>query len=194
MFSCRKPLEHDPNKRYCVQPSIIVLHEFHHIDAEKVKEERILASIFLSFYILLFIVLKEEPDDTANLTLSSTSSSPSNASPVNNMCSSIALNRSNALSESCLPPLDDSTPLFGEIFDELILPDGYGTLLSDDVNSIDSQTSKVNIDPFMNYRDESCDTVGTPNLLSPDALSKVNGRKISAISSIFSVCLCVCFY
>lgn len=119
-------------------------------------------------------VLKEEPDDTAHLTLSSSSSpNASLSSPVNNMCAPIALSRSSALGEPCLPPLDDSTPLFGEIFDELILPDGYGTLLSDDVSSIDSQTSKINIDPFMNYRDESCDTVGTPNLLSPDNLSKV---------------------
>lgn len=130
----------------------------------------------LNFHSSLFAVLKEEPDDAANLTLSATSSNggASISLPVNNMCSPIALHRASALNEPCLPPLDDSTPLFGEIFDELILPNGYGTLLSDDVSSIDSQSSKINIDPFMSYRDESCDNFGTPNLLSPDTLAKVN--------------------
>lgn len=77
---------------------------------------------------------------------------------------------------SNIKPLDDTTtPLFGEIFDELILPDGYCTLLSDDINPIDSQSSKMNIiDPFINYRDEMCETSQTsPSILSPDNLSKV---------------------
>lgn len=102
-------------------------------------------------------MLKEEPDDTANL--------PS------------SYNRSNPLTEPCLPPLDETTPLFGEIFDELILPDGYATLLTDDVNSIDSHSTKMNIDPFMSYRDESSDTVGTPILLSPENITKVRGSR-----------------
>lgn len=89
------------------------------------------------------------------------------------------LNLPNSLSHSTsttLKPLDDTTtPLFGEIFDELILPDGYCTLLSDDINPIDSQSSKMNIiDPFINYRDEMCETAETsPSILSPDNLSKV---------------------
>lgn len=72
-------------------------------------------------------------------------------------------------------PLDDTTtPLFGEIFDELILPDGYCTLLSDDINPIDAQSKMNIIDPFINYRDEMCETAETSSgILSPDNLSKV---------------------
>lgn len=86
------------------------------------------------------------------------------------------LNLPNSLSFTTIKPLDDTTtPFFGEIFDELILPDGYCTLLSDDINPIDSQSSKMNIiDSFINYRDEMCDTAATsPSILSPDNLSKV---------------------
>lgn len=120
---------------------------------------------------------KEEPDDTAHYTLSP-SASNFVASTDNN----------GPLNEPCLPPLDDSAPLFGEIFDELILPDGYGTLLADDMTtSIDSQSSKINIDPFMNYRDESCDTIGTPNILSPETLSKVDDAHIFRIYQINSI-------
>lgn len=131
-------------------------------------------------------MLKEEPDDLqlggSSTSPSSLASSPSSMSPVisvsGNNCGIIDTNvnlnnLSNQLNDSCIPPLDDSAPLFGEIFDELILPDGYGTLLPDDISSLDSQSSKINVDPFMNYRDESCDTMGTPNMLSPDSLSKV---------------------
>lgn len=146
-------------------------------------------------------MLKEEPDDGAHLALSSSSSSPSSSSsssmsPANNACSNINVSHKNAvvINEACLPPLDDSAPLFGEIFDELILPDGYGTLLSDDINSIDSQSSKIDIDPFMNYRDESCDTVGTPNLLSPDTLSKVCEYDLSLIVIIIFLISFVFFY
>lgn len=76
-----------------------------------------------------------------------------------------------SLTDSSIPSLDDSVPMFGEMFDDLMLPDGYGALLSDDINSLDSQSNKI--DPFMSYRDESPETVGTPNILSP-CLSKVN--------------------
>lgn len=139
------------------------------------------------------VVLKEEPDDTALLSLpptspisssSSLSSMTRNSNNNNANCSGDAAaitthNKyiANNLNDTCLPPLDDTTaPLFGEIFDELILPDGYCTLLSDDINSIDSQTGKMNIiDPFINYRDETCETAETsPNMLSPDTLSKVS--------------------
>lgn len=74
---------------------------------------------------------------------------------------------------TCLPSLDVTTPLFGEIFDELILQDGYCALLAED---IDSQSSKMNIiDSFINYRDESDDKSDiSPNILSPEQLSKVN--------------------
>lgn len=73
---------------------------------------------------------------------------------------------------TCLPSLDVTTPLFGEIFDELILQDGYCALLAED---IDSQSSKMNIiDSFINYRDESDDKSDiSPNILSPEQLSKV---------------------
>lgn len=73
---------------------------------------------------------------------------------------------------TCLPSLDVTTPLFGEIFDELILQDGYCALLAED---IDSQSSKLNIiDSFINYRDEGDDKSDlSPNILSPDQLSKV---------------------
>lgn len=133
-------------------------------------------------------MLKEEPDDlqlggSATSPSSSLASTPASLSPVisvtGNNCGIIdtnvnLINFTNQLNDSCIPPLDDSAPLFGEIFDELILPDGYGTLLPDDISSLDSQSSKIHVDPFMNYRDESCDTMGTPNMLSPDSLSKVN--------------------
>lgn len=93
--------------------------------------------------------------------------------------------------DACIP-LDESNPLFGEMFEGLILPDGYGTLLPDDIGQLDrpqsaaSQTSSVGVtsssatkhhpvDPFMNYREESCDTIGTPNILSPGGYAKVGG-------------------
>lgn len=132
-------------------------------------------------------MLKEEPDDTAHYTLSpsSATSSAANNNNNNNNFAATTTDNNGPLNEPCLPPLDDSAPLFGEIFDELILPDGYGTLLPDDITtSIDSQTSKINIDPFMSYRDESCDTVGTPNILSPDTLSKVCASASNARSTI----------
>lgn len=133
-------------------------------------------------YFPYFPVLKEEPDDLAQFSgsTSSAASTPSSMSPVGNNndnknnCGLDTNVNLNQLNDSCVPPLDDSAPLFGEIFDELILPDGYTTLLSDDIGSLDSQSSKINIDPFMNYRDDSCDTIGTPNLLSPDSFSKVS--------------------
>lgn len=126
----------------------------------------------------MLVVLKEEPDDTAHYTLSPTSSATSGSCSSNSSFIATATDNNGALNvEQCLPPLDDSTPLFGEIFDELILPDGYGTLLADDITtSIDAQSNKINIDPFINYRDESCDTVGTPMMLSPETLSKVNSN------------------
>lgn len=73
--------------------------------------------------------------------------------------------------DACIT-LEESTPFFTDMFDDLILPDNYCTLLSDDINSLDSQSSKGNTDPFINYRDDSSDTSGSPNLLSP-GLSKV---------------------
>lgn len=85
-------------------------------------------------------MLKEEPDEMTQL------ATPSNA-------------------DACIP-LDESAPLFGEMFDGLILPDGYDTLLPDDMGALDaaaatatcthqSAPSKNMVDPFMNYRDES---------------------------------------
>lgn len=79
--------------------------------------------------------------------------------------------------DACIP-LDDTAPLFGEVLEGLILTDSYGTLLPDDINSLDSQHStgnngKTHIDPFINYRDESSDTSNSPHLLSPGGASKV---------------------
>lgn len=75
--------------------------------------------------------------------------------------------------DTCIS-LEESTPFFTDMFDDLMLPENYCTLLQDDINSLDSQSSKTNsTDPFINYRDESSDTGGTPNMLSP-GLSKVN--------------------
>lgn len=99
-------------------------------------------------------VLKEDPDDLANLV------STANVG---------GCNMNGSLADSNIPSLDDSVPIFGEMFDELMLP-SYGALLPDDINSLDSQSNKI--DPFMSYRDESSETVGTPHILSP-CLSKV---------------------
>ncbi len=92
-------------------------------------------------------MLKEEQDDLANLAPTA--------------------------GDECIP-LDVSAPLFGEMFDGFILPDGYGTLLPDDIGQFDAQNNKANVDPFMSYRDDSNDTIGTPNVLSPRDSSKVS--------------------
>lgn len=121
----------------------------------------------LCFRFTPFLVLKEEPADLTHLAPTA--------------------------GDACIP-LDESNPLFGEMFDALILPDGYGTLLPDDIGQLDrpqsaaSHTSSVGVtssssgsatkhhpvDPFMSYRDESCDTIGTPNMLSPSGYAKVS--------------------
>lgn len=103
-------------------------------------------------------MLKEEPDDLTHLAPTA--------------------------GDACIP-LDEAAPLFGEMFDGLILPMSYA-LLSDDINSLDSTQShtstagcgngsndKHNIDPFISYRDESSETSGSPNILSPGGMSKV---------------------
>ncbi|XP_055300889.1 protein similar isoform X2 [Sitodiplosis mosellana] len=128
-------------------------------------------------------LLETKPDDTALLIgvpsspISIASSSPSmTPNSINNCSGETTTNNKYATNNlNDITPLDDTTtPLFGEIFDELILPDGYCTLLSDDINPIDSQSSKMKfIDPFINYRDEMCETSETsPSILSPDNLSK----------------------
>lgn len=102
-------------------------------------------------------MLKEDPDDLSNLVTTD---------------NSVGCNMNGSLTDANIPSLDDSVPMFGEMFDELMLPDGYGALLPDDISSLDSQSNKI--DPFMSYRDESSETVGTPHILSP-CLSKVCG-------------------
>lgn len=93
-------------------------------------------------------VLKEEPDDiTAHLTAST--------------------------GPTCIPLDDDSSPLF-----DLNFMDSHNLILSEDINSLDSSNSQnsnkyYQIDPFINYRDESNDTSSSQHLLSPGALSKV---------------------
>lgn len=113
-----------------------------------------------------FLVLKEEPDDLTHLAPTA--------------------------GDACIP-LDESAPLFGEMFDGLILPDGYGTLLPDDMGTLEAHqgSDKDHIDPFMNYRDESSDTIGTPNLLSPCGLSKVI---FFVTVYIFKKCFCTYYH
>lgn len=162
-------------------------------------------SICSTFSLTLLVggkVLKEEPDDALTHLAPTTG-------------------------DVCIP-LDESAPLFGEMFDGLILPDSYGTLLAmDDMGDGDgnandsicmdsvshmkplpppttptSSTHQLQqqlqqqlhqhqqeqmqsqtqpslhhhaiVDPYMSYReDSSCDTIGTPNQLSPSDYSKV---------------------
>jgi hypothetical protein len=97
-------------------------------------------------------VLKDEPDDLTHL------------API--------------AGDACIP-LDESAPFFSDMFDDFIMPDNYN-LLTDDLNSLDSQCSSKSAsasnsssnDPFINYRDDSNDTNNSPHLLSP-GLSKV---------------------
>ncbi|XP_055678318.1 protein similar isoform X2 [Lutzomyia longipalpis] len=94
-------------------------------------------------------MLKEEPDDLTHLAPTA--------------------------GDACIP-LEESTPFFTscDVFDDLI--DDYCSFLPDDINSpLDSQCSgqnKPNTDPFINYRDESSETSGSPHLLSPGGVSK----------------------
>lgn len=102
----------------------------------------------LYVFMWFLLVLKEEPDDLTHLAPTA--------------------------GDTCIP-LDDSTPLFGEMFDELIIPEHYSSLLTDDINSLDSQSSRHNVDPFITYKDESNDTNSSPStLLSPSVISKVS--------------------
>lgn len=101
----------------------------------------------------LIAVLKDEPDDLTHLAPTA--------------------------GDACIP-LEDGGPFFTDMFDEFIIPsDTYSTLLQDELNSLDSQSSNnnnkgnSNNDPFINYRDESNETSNSPHLLSP-GLSKVS--------------------
>lgn len=71
--------------------------------------------------------------------------------------------------------LGESTPLFGEIFNELILPDGYCTLLPEEIQSIDEQAGKINIeDDFINYAEGRNVSSGkSNNVLVSSNISKV---------------------
>lgn len=93
-------------------------------------------------------MLKDEPDDLTHLAPTS--------------------------GDSCIP-LEETTPFFNEMFGDIMLSGNYCSLLTDEINSLDSQSSNSksqSIDPFINYRDDSSDTSGSPNMLSP-GLSKV---------------------
>lgn len=138
-------------------------------------------------------MLKIEPDETALLSVAPTSPiSPLNTlqSMTRNTLASASCSTEpitigagdsgkfatvNGLNDgTCLPALDVNAPFFGEIFDELILQDGYCALLAED---IESQSNKMNIiDSFINYRDDSDDKDISPSILSPDQLSKVKIR------------------
>lgn len=79
--------------------------------------------------------------------------------------------------DACIP-LDE----FSDMFDDFMLPENYNTLLNDELNSLDSSSSKLTTssncsnsnDPFIVYRDESSDVCQSPNLVSPAGFSKVN--------------------
>lgn len=95
-------------------------------------------------------VLKDEPDDLTHLAPTA--------------------------GDGCIA-LEETAPFFHDMFDDFIIPDNYNTLLTDELNSLDSQCSKStnsssNNDPFINYRDEANETSHSPHLLSP-GLSKV---------------------
>lgn len=94
-------------------------------------------------------MLKEEPDDIAAHLTASTG-------------------------PTCILDDDDSSPLF-----DLNFMDSHNLILSDDISSLDSSNSQnsnkyYQIDPFINYREESNDTSSSQHLLSPSTLSKVN--------------------
>lgn len=100
--------------------------------------------------LVLIPVLKDEPDDLTHLAPTA--------------------------GDSCIS-LDESAPFF-DMFDDFIIPDNYNALLTDELNSLDSQCSKTTSssscsnDPFINYRDESSDMSNSPHMLSP-GFSKV---------------------
>lgn len=85
----------------------------------------------------------------------------------------------NHLNDNTFMQLEETTPLFGEIFNELILPENYCTLLSDEIQPIDSQGGKINIvDDFINYSDGvDGATEKSSNILKADNLSKVTKPK-----------------
>lgn len=145
-------------------------------------------------------VLKTEPDETALLNVTATSSlsslSCAHQSMTRNTLATATITSCSAESNSlgdngkfaaingltdvvaaCLPSIDETTPLFGEIFDELILHDGYCALLAEEMDN--SPSSDKMIDSLMNYRDDNEeDKVNiSPNILSPDQLSKVTANE-----------------
>lgn len=81
----------------------------------------------------------------------------------------------NSSNENSLLSLGESTPLFGEMFNELILSDGYCTLLPEEIQSIDEQAGKINIeDDFTIYADGRNFSPGkSNNVLVSSNISKV---------------------
>lgn len=87
--------------------------------------------------------------------------------------------------DACIP-LDE----FSDMFDDFILPENYNSLLNDELNSLDSSSSKLTTssncssnDPFIIYRDESSDVCQSPNLVSPAGFSKVNIAVVQCVLS-----------
>ncbi|KAL7022431.1 hypothetical protein ACKWTF_012240 [Chironomus riparius] len=89
--------------------------------------------------------------------------------------------------DSCIS-LDESAPFF-DMFDDFIIPDNYNALLTDELNSLDSQCSKTTSssscsnDPFINYRDESSDMSNSPHLLSPGLSKSPDANSIPSLCS-----------
>lgn len=88
--------------------------------------------------------------------------------------------------DECIP-LEETTPFFSDMFDDLILPDNYCSLLPDEINSLDSQGSSHSkgnsVDPFINYRDDLSDTSGSPNMLSPGLSKSPAGSSLPSLCS-----------
>lgn len=157
-------------------------------------------------------MLKEEPDEA----LSHLTSAAAAAATATNCSSGSGVNIDVCVSASggVVDALDDSSAptLFGEIFDNYILSDSYGTLLPDEIGTNVQQQQQQQplqqqqqqcspasagrhhhhaiVDPFMSYREESsCDTIGTPNQqLSPLGYPKVIGNRNHSIMIIHIIC------
>jgi len=136
------------------------------------------------------ILLKAEPDEKVVQSVSpSANSAPTMTHKISNSATNFATNNkliaANNLSDNSFIPLEESTPLFGEIFNELILPDNYCTLLSDEMQSPDSQSNKINIvDDIINYSD----IANGVNDRSPNLSSNNLSKSPEGSSSLPSLC------
>lgn len=102
-------------------------------------------------------------------------SAESNSLGANGDCGKFStVNGLNDVVAACLPSIDVNAPFFGEIFDELILQDGYCALLAEDIDN--SASNDKMIDSLMNYRDDKVN-------ISPSQLSKVKANESMTIDT-----------